>query len=484
MKTQIIEPVTIADAARTIAQSADIYFSRDDWGNYRMDRRRARPICLIGPAGIGKTEVVRQVAEEKGLAFLSYSITHHTRQSAIGLPRLAERVMDGVTVSVTEYTMSEIIAEVYRVMEDTGKKEGILFLDEFNCASETMRPLMLQLLQAKTFGPHAIPDGWMLVLAGNPPEYNRSVSELDAVTADRLRMLYIEPNYGVWREYAVKKGIHPLILSYLDSHKGEFYHFERKPEGTALVTARGWEDLSVFLGYVEELHQELDLPLVGQYLQSGPIARSFMAYYRQYRSLIATGMAQEILDGVRLEAHAETVREGNFTANCALASILLDHLESLADQACRQDRTADAVHQVLLTLKDAPDRALSLAEQIDQVENRPARAFLAGCIELTGLPDGWDQLKKRFQNEVLRHRQAAFRRAADSLDHTLCCLELAGETAAPVLEFVLNGVSSSAGLSQVIAQAGSEMYSRLAQAVLFGDSRTDRALSQAVRAAG
>ncbi len=47
-----------------------------------------------------------------------------------------------------------------------GKKEGILFLDEFNCESETARPIMLQLLQSKTFGPHTIPDGWMLVLAG------------------------------------------------------------------------------------------------------------------------------------------------------------------------------------------------------------------------------------------------------------------------------------------------------------------------------
>ena len=44
-------------------------------------------------------------AEEQGLAFLPYSVTHHTRQSAIGLPRLAERQVDGRTVCVTEYTL-------------------------------------------------------------------------------------------------------------------------------------------------------------------------------------------------------------------------------------------------------------------------------------------------------------------------------------------------------------------------------------------
>ena len=112
MKAQVVEQVTVAQAKTAIAQTAALYFAKDANGRYRIDRRRARPVCLMGPAGIGKTEVVRQVAEEQGLAFLSYSVTHHTRQSAIGLPRLSECEVDGRTVPITEYTMSEIIAEV------------------------------------------------------------------------------------------------------------------------------------------------------------------------------------------------------------------------------------------------------------------------------------------------------------------------------------------------------------------------------------
>ncbi len=53
---------------------------------------------------------------------------------------------------MTEYTMSEIIASVYDKMEQTGNSEGILFLDEINCVSETLAPAMLQFLQGKTFG--------------------------------------------------------------------------------------------------------------------------------------------------------------------------------------------------------------------------------------------------------------------------------------------------------------------------------------------
>ena len=128
MKSQVTVTVTIEQAKEALAQTVEMYFAQDEQGNWRLGRNRARPVCLMGPTGIGKTEIVKQVAEEKELAFLSYSVTHHTRQSAIGLPRLTERQVDGKSVCVTEYTLSEIVAEVWRVMEETGKDRGILFL--------------------------------------------------------------------------------------------------------------------------------------------------------------------------------------------------------------------------------------------------------------------------------------------------------------------------------------------------------------------
>src|SRR5699024_11250658 len=73
--------------------------------------------------------------------------------------------------------MSEIIASVYDKMEATGIREGILFIDEINCVSETLAPAMLQFLQCKTFGNQQVPSGWIIVAAGNPPEYNKSVRE-------------------------------------------------------------------------------------------------------------------------------------------------------------------------------------------------------------------------------------------------------------------------------------------------------------------
>ena len=57
-----------------------------------------------------------------------------------------------------------------------------LFRLKLKCVSETLAPVMLQFLQYKTFGKHKIPDNWILIGAGNPPEYNKSVREFDIVT--------------------------------------------------------------------------------------------------------------------------------------------------------------------------------------------------------------------------------------------------------------------------------------------------------------
>jgi hypothetical protein len=110
------------------------------------------------------------------------------------------------------------------MMEETGVREGILFLDEINCVSETLAPSMLQFLQYKVFGRHRVPDGWIVVTAGNPPEYNNSVREFDTVTWDRLKRIDIEPDYQTWKEFALDRGVHPSVSTYLDIKSSDFYN--------------------------------------------------------------------------------------------------------------------------------------------------------------------------------------------------------------------------------------------------------------------
>ena len=179
--------------------------------------------------------------------------------------------------------MSEIIASVYEKIEQTGNKEGILFIDEINCVSETLAPTMLQFLQCKMFGNQKVPDGWIIVAAGNPPEYNKSVRDFDVVTLDRMKKIDVEADYEVWKEYAYQAGIHPAILAYLEIRKEYFYRMETTVDGKAFVTARGWEDLSQLLKVYEELGKDIDREVVFQYLQHLKIAKDFANYYELYK---------------------------------------------------------------------------------------------------------------------------------------------------------------------------------------------------------
>ena len=118
----------IQRAKEEIKQTVRAYLACDDTGAPLIPPVRQRPILLMGPPGVGKTQIMEQIAQECGIALVAYTITHHTRQSAVGLPFIRERNYAGKTRSVTEYTMSEIIASVYAAMERTGKQNGILFI--------------------------------------------------------------------------------------------------------------------------------------------------------------------------------------------------------------------------------------------------------------------------------------------------------------------------------------------------------------------
>ena len=102
----------IKRAKQEIKDSIEAYLKKDAYGEYVIPSIRQRPLLLMGPPGIGKTQIMEQVARECGIALVSYTITHHTRQSAIGLPFIKERMFGGTAYQITEYTMSEIIASV------------------------------------------------------------------------------------------------------------------------------------------------------------------------------------------------------------------------------------------------------------------------------------------------------------------------------------------------------------------------------------
>ncbi len=349
--------MNIGQAKEDIKNTVSLYLKKDEFGEYRIPVVRQRSVFLVGAPGIGKTAIMEQIAQELGIALVSYSMTHHTRQSALGLPVISHKEFDGKEYDVSEYTMSEIIASVYDVMRESGIREGILFLDEINCVSETLTPSMLQFLQYKVFGKHRVPEGWVIVTAGNLREYNRSAREFDVVTLDRLKVMYVEADYEAWKTYAVSMGIHTAITNYLEIKKQDFYLTEMTGKGRVYVTARGWEDLSQIISLYEEEGLLVTEELVAQYIRHDRIVREFTAYYDLYCKYKKDYHVEEILHGQASDEMKRKAVGAPFDERLSLLGMLHDSVDVMMRECMEQSDYLTSLLQALKAVKAVAQKA-------------------------------------------------------------------------------------------------------------------------------
>ncbi|MDO4966233.1 MAG: AAA family ATPase [Lachnospiraceae bacterium] len=406
--------MNIKEAKEYIKDTVKLYLKKDDEGEYRIPVVRQRPVFLLGAPGIGKTAIMEQVAEELHIALLSYSMTHHTRQSALGLPFISHKNYEGMEYDVSEYTMSEIISSIYDVMAKSGIKEGILFLDEINCVSETLAPSMLQFLQYKVFGRHAVPEGWVIVTAGNPPEYNKSVREFDVVTLDRLKILDVSPDYNVWKEYAKERDLHTAILNYLDINKEDFYGIETTVNGKNYITARGWEDLSKILSLYEEEGIKVEESLIEQYIRNDKVVKQFSAYYDLYIKYQNDYRVDEILAGKVNEQVKDKARKASFDERLSLMGMLID---SVTHEIRDNMLSADVLTELLgplRALKAKSEEGVNAEEFINLLfMQKEAREKSYESLKLAGAMSDRD---KRKNKEIIKFLNDLFKEVSHSSD--------------------------------------------------------------------
>lgn len=470
--------MNIKEAKEQVRNAVAAYLARDAYGCYEIPLEQQRPIFLIGAPGIGKTAVMRQIAQEMGIGLVAYSMTHHTRQSALGLPRIEERPYG----AVSEYTMSEIIAAIHDMISLTGLTEGILFLDEINCVSETLSPSMLQFLQFKTFGQHRVPEGWVIVTAGNPPEYNRSVREFDIVTLDRLKRVEVEPDFGVWKEYALARQVHPAVLSYLEARTDSFCQVESTVGGKQFVTPRGWEDLSAMLRLYEKKELPVDERLIGQYLQHSRIRADFAAYYELFCRYRTDYAAEDILSGVFSDTVIERARGARFDERYALMGLLIDRVTGELREIMTSEDALSALLSILKDIRGRTDEATSalVSQALEGKRAELERARDAASLSIDGqrslrrlcaiLADeagakDFSALRQDFADRLQAHRDEAARALA-RLDNLFAFCESAFEDGQEMLILVTE-LTVNPSAARFIGTYGCEKYFSHNRELLF-----------------
>ena len=216
-----VPPISVAGAkAALVAQYAD-------------PRLRRRATMLWGSRGIGKSSIVHQVARQFGIPLVDLRLT------TIEPVDLRGAIFADDTARRTVWFPPEFLP-------GPEQPEGILFLDELTAADQRLQVSAYSLILDRRVGHYALPDGWMVVAAGNASWHGTASHDMGTALADRLFHLHVQASVEAFLAYAVECGLAPEVMAFLRVRPDRLDDTAAQLAADHLVGAspRGWEDVS------------------------------------------------------------------------------------------------------------------------------------------------------------------------------------------------------------------------------------------------
>ena len=234
-----------------------------------------KPLLLEGPAGSGKSQIVGQVAADLEYNFLDVRAVQLDPVDLRGLPRIAS--------DQTEWVPPKFLPT-------SGK--GILFLDELTSAPQMTQAGCYQLVLDRRLGEYVLPDGWVVIAAGNPASERGVHFAMPRPLRNRFVHLELEADLNDWCKWAISAGIRPEIIAFLRFKPDLLHTADATSDANAWPTPRSWEMASnvlrgvarrqgtTFLSGTSDFEAQLLDGTVGQ-----AAAVELLAFLRLFRQL-------------------------------------------------------------------------------------------------------------------------------------------------------------------------------------------------------
>jgi len=197
-----------------------------------------RPIFLWGPPGVGKSDVVAQIAQDLNGFMIDLRLGQMEPTDIRGIPfyNKEKGVMDWAPPIDLP---SQELADQYPVV--------VLFLDELNSAAPAVQAAAYQLILNRRVGKYVLPDNVVMVAAGNRESDKGVTFRMPTPLANRFIHQEIKVDFSTWQDWATNNKIHKDVVGYLSFAKQDLYDFDAKSSSRAFATPRTWSFVSELL---------------------------------------------------------------------------------------------------------------------------------------------------------------------------------------------------------------------------------------------
>jgi hypothetical protein len=252
-----------------------------------------RPIFLWGPPGIGKSEVVAEIAREMGALLIDLRLGQMDPTDIRGIP-FYNKDLGKMDWAPPIDLPDEETASQYPYV--------VLFMDEMNSAPPAVQSAAYQLVLNRRVGKYRLPDNVVMVAAGNRESDKGVTYRMPTPLSNRFVHSEMKVDFPSWQEWAVQNQIHKDVVGFLTFAKQDLYDFDAKSSSRAFATPRSWTFVSELLAD-EDLDVATTTDLIAGTVGEG-LAVKFMAH-RKISSKLPK--PEDILSGKATELETKEV---------------------------------------------------------------------------------------------------------------------------------------------------------------------------------